>query len=215
VRERLDLDKGNAITDAGGPSQMALTKQFGKAESGRRWKADGSQEFIPGGSQDTKAQTLAQGKDAVDSTISSLRNSYDNLDKNGGITSTKEGALTNVGRYLSKSSVGQVAGGMVGSQNQKERDSIAQARPLLMQSIMKASGMSSKQMDSNVELKLWLATATDPNLSLQANREALDRIEQLYGSTAAPPGKPTVVRTGTQNGRKVNQMSDGSIEYAN
>ena len=58
---------------------------------------------------------------------------------------------------------------------------------------MKASGMSAKQMDSNAELKLWIATATDPEKSIQANREAMDRIENLYGSGGAgkhPPVNP-------------------------
>lgn len=54
-------------------------------------------------------------------------------------------------------------------------------RPLLLQAIMKATGMSAKQMDSNAELKLYLATATDPQKGLEANLEALDRIESLYG----------------------------------
>jgi hypothetical protein len=60
---------------------------------------------------------------------------------------------------------------------------------MLLQAIMKATGMSAKQMDSNVELKLYLATATDPTLDVAANRRALDKIEELFGSgkTAVPP----------------------------
>jgi len=58
ARDRLSLDQGTATAEAGGPSQAAYTKIFGKAEPGRRWKADGSQEAIPGGSQDIKAGEL-------------------------------------------------------------------------------------------------------------------------------------------------------------
>jgi hypothetical protein len=43
------------VADAGGPTQAALTKKFGKAEPGRRWREDGSLEPIPGGSADLKA----------------------------------------------------------------------------------------------------------------------------------------------------------------
>ena len=46
---------------------------------------------------------------------------------------------------------------------------------------MKATGMSAKQMDSNAELKLYLATATDPTLDVASNKRALDMIETLYG----------------------------------
>ena len=70
-------------------------------------------------------------------------------------------------------------------------------RPLLLQAIMKATGMSAKQMDSNAELKLYLSTATDPTKGLQANMEALDRIEKLYGSGQLDtPKKPNSGTTG-------------------
>lgn len=152
-----------------------------------------------------KAQGAVVGKDAVDNVVATLRNSYDVLDRGAGITSTDEGVLSNLGRTISKSPVGQLAGGAVGSKNQKERDAIAQARPMLLQAMMKATGMSAKQMDSNAELKLWLATATDPTLSLQANREALDRIEELFGGGMPKPntggasgdfGKPAKTKSG-------------------
>ena len=174
----------------GGISQMGMNKQFGKPPAGFRWKQDGGLEAIPGGPSDQKAQNIEAGKQTVDSVVATLRNSYNNLDKNGGITSTEQGVASNLSRALSRSGVGQVVGGAIGSTNQKERDSIAQARPLLMQAIMKATGMSAKQMDSNTELKLYLSTATDPTLSLQANREALDRIESLYGSGANSANQP-------------------------
>jgi hypothetical protein len=35
-------------------------------------------------------------------------------------------------------------------------------------------------MNSNVELKLMLDSATDPTLDIEANRAALDRIERDY-----------------------------------
>lgn len=207
-RDRLEFEKGAAAADAGGPTQAALTKQFGKAEPGRRWKPDGTLEPIPGGSQDRKANEQQGGKETVDSVVAGLRSSYDALDKGGGITSTDQGAISNLGRRVSQSTVGQFAGGAVGGQNQKERDSIAQARPLLLQAIMKATGMSAKQMDSNAELKLYLATATDPTLSLQANREALDRIAELYGGGATPkqPSKPAGAGLSAQEQKELDEL---------
>jgi hypothetical protein len=52
--QRMALDAGNATAELGGPGQAALTRQFGKAATGYRWKADGSQEPIPGRPADRK-----------------------------------------------------------------------------------------------------------------------------------------------------------------
>jgi len=73
-------------------------------------------------------------------------------------------------------------GQMGGTFNQKSRDVISQARPLLLRSIMQATGMSAKNLDSNAELKLWLSTATDPTKGYEANMEALNNIAGKYGS---------------------------------
>lgn len=181
----VDARTYNPATGAG-VIGIAPPKQAEKAPPGYRLSADGrSMEVIPGGPADRKATEQLAGKETVDSVVLSLRNAYDALDKGGGINSTAKGPLENLSAYSSRSAVGQAVGGAFGSRNQKERDAIAQARPLLLQAIMKATGMSAKQMDSNAELKLYLATATDPTLSLQANKEALDRIEALYGSGGA------------------------------
>ena len=210
---------GGAVVsvDAGSdPAQTALNKRFGKPEAGRRWKLDGSLEPIPGGSADAKMLSGDMGKGSVNDVVSSLRDMYTQLDEAGGITNPKKGSLGNMAAGISTSGPGQAAGRLFGTQNQSLRNTVAQQRPLLLQAIMKATGMSAKQMDSNAELKLYLATATDPTLDVAANRRALDMIETLYGKSGgsqAPAGK-TVVRTGTANGRKVVQYSDGSTAYA-
>jgi hypothetical protein len=54
-KQRLAMEQGNMVADSGGPSQVGLVKQFGKPSPGYRWKADGSQEAIPGGPADIKA----------------------------------------------------------------------------------------------------------------------------------------------------------------
>lgn len=185
-RTRLAMDQGNFVADAGGPSQAGLVKQFGKAAPGYRWKSDGSQEFIPGGPADQKAQLQKSGEGTVGSVVADLRDRYAVLNEGGGVVSTERGVLGNVAARVGASGVGQTLGGAVGTKNQSARDSIAMTRPLLLQAIMKATGMSAKQMDSNAELKLYLATATDPTLGYEANMQALDRIEALYGGGAAP-----------------------------
>lgn len=60
--DRLDFERGTAVADAGGPSQVALVKQFGKPPKDHRWKPDGSAEPIPGGPADTKVGAEAENK---------------------------------------------------------------------------------------------------------------------------------------------------------
>jgi hypothetical protein len=51
--------------------------------------------------------------------------------------------------------------------------------------------MSAQQMNSNVELMLWIEAATDPAISIESNRAALANIKKWMGSgTSADLGAP-------------------------
>lgn len=168
---------------------QAYMKQVGKeptekAPMGYRFLPDGSLEPIKGGPADMKTQAKVAGAGDVSTEIMKIKNSYDRLFTGGGITDPSLSKTQNLAARASSSAVGQAVGSAFGTQNATERDKISQSRPLLMGAIMKATGMSAKQIDSNAELKLWLSTATDPNKSYEANMEALQNIENLYGLTA-------------------------------
>jgi hypothetical protein len=195
--QRLNWDMNGG--GEGGTSQAGFNKQFGKPAAGYRWKADGSQEFIPGGPADQKAQLAKSGEGTVQGVVADLRDKYTVLDSENGIVSTKNRIGTNLGAWAGSTGIGQTANGMVGTKTQSARDSIAMTRPLLLQAIMKATGMSAKQMDSNAELKIYLATATDPQKGLEANLEALDRIESLYGG-GSEKFKAKTPQASTSNG---------------
>jgi hypothetical protein len=157
----------------------------GKPPAGYRWNIDRSGlEAIPGGPADQKAQAAAgikaAGASDVDASIAVLRDAYDRLESGGGITSTKNDALSNASAALSSSGVGTTFGKTFGTNNQSARNDIAMSRPALLAAMMKATGMSAKQMDSNAELKMWMATATDPTLDVESNRRALANIERKY-----------------------------------
>lgn len=181
--------RGQNMVDARAREQIA---QGGKAPPGYRYKPDGTMEAIPGGPADAKAQAAAQlkanGATDVDVAIGTLRDAYDRLEKGGGITSTKNGPMGNLSAWSSSSALGQTVGKALGTDNQSARNDIAMARPALLAALMKATGMSAKQMDSNAELKLWLSTATDPTLDVESNRRALANIERKYLNTGASGG---------------------------
>lgn len=162
----------------------------GRAPVGYRYTPGGNMEVIPGGPADLKAQALDANKAAgaadVDLAVGTLRDAYDRLDQGGGITNTNKGTLDNIVAGASSSAPGQMVGKMLGTKNQSARNEIEMTRPALLAALMKATGMSAKQMDSNAELKLWMRTATDPTLDIQSNRAALSKIEQKYLRGAQP-----------------------------
>ena len=156
---------------------------------GYRMTKDGGLEPIPGGPADQKAQTVNAGRETVDTLITGLKDQYGILKEGGGIT-TKDNTIMNIPAYLSSTGAGQQTGKLFGTANQSARNTIVQSRPLLLAAIKNATGMSAKQMDSNVELKMYLAAATDPSLDYEANMAALNQLETLYGigSNKAPAG---------------------------
>ena len=184
--------------------------------SGYRVTATGL-EPIPGGPADLKAQAEAQrkatGAEDVGIALGTLRDAYDRLEKGGGITSTENAAADNIIPSLSSSGIGQAAGKLFGTQNQSARNDIAMSRPALLASLMKATGMSAKQMDSNAELKLWLSTATDPTLDVQANRRALDNIERKYISGANTPRTNTPTQPTGPRPRATNPKTGQTLEF--
>lgn len=156
-----------------------------KPPAGYRFTQNGDLQAIPGGPADIKEQQKNSvqelGRENVSTTIANLRDSYNQLNEGGGITNPNAGTIGNVTAGIASSGLGQATGRMFGTQNQSKRNEILMTRPSLLQHIMKATGMSAKQMDSNAELKLWLSTATDPTLDIAANMKALDNIERTYG----------------------------------
>jgi hypothetical protein len=196
--------------------------------------------IIPGGPADVKRQLQADAQEGFQTQIGNLRNLYGELNTSGGITNTTGSPLSNALASTSSSSVGQGVGRFFGTQNQSYRNTIEGSRTLLLQSIKQATGMSSKQMDSNVELKQYLKAATDPTLDYQSNVKALDNLENLFGSgklhAIGATNKPNltedynakkvkegenkltekkIVKTGVDKvtGKKVVQYSDGTISY--
>ena len=185
---------------------LAGNQAQSRVPMGYRMTKDGGLEPIPGGPADQKAQTVDIGRQTVDTLATGLKSQYDILKESGGITSKNESAFSNIPAYLASSGAGQTAGKMFGTANQSARNTIAQSRPLLLQAIAKATGMSSKQMDSNTELQMYLKAATDPSLDYESNVYALEQLQNLYGIG----GKAPVVN----NGSNVPSASDIDAEIA-
>jgi hypothetical protein len=128
-----------------------------------------------------KEKISKEGKQSVNGVLNTLYSEYGNLVKSGGITDTRRSVEENIAARTGASAAGQLTGSFTGSESQSFRDTIEQTRPLLLTAIMKATGLSATQLNSNVELQTYLKTATDPKVSIQSNVKALNNISQMFG----------------------------------
>jgi hypothetical protein len=145
-------------------------------------QAVGMTPATPGAEKALEKVTVAkEGKQAVNGVLNTLYSEYSNLVKSSGITDTRKSAEDNIAARTGASGIGQLTGSYTGSESQSFRDTIEQTRPLLLTAIMKATGLSATQLNSNVELQTYLKTATDPKVSIQSNVKALNNISTMFG----------------------------------
>ena len=156
---------GTAVAEAGGPSQSAFTKQFGKAPPGYRWKADGNAEAIPGGPADLKnnAGTAAKVTDAQD-VLSLLDQAEPLLDKS---TGSYLGAVVD--------EAGRAVGGATGGAK-----AAAQLRTIEGALISKMPKMSGPQSDKDVLLyKQMAGQIGDRTIPAPQKRAAMQTIREI------------------------------------
>jgi hypothetical protein len=145
-------------------------------------QAQGATPYSPAMAKQMKLkETTGKAKNEVTQIVDQLGAAYGTLKNEGGITSANGGLLGNLGAMASNTDVGQMVGRVKGSPSQQARDTIAQTRPLLLNAIKNATGMSAQQMNSNAEMQLYLRAATDPSLGYEANAKALENLDKLYG----------------------------------
>lgn len=137
-----------------------------------------------------------QGKELLSNELDNLETLYKELHKKGGITSTDAGALENLGSSIQSSGVGQLAGRAFGTDEQSIRNQIKSSRLMLLNAIKTATGMSSQQMNSNVELQNWLDAVTNPQNDYESNVGIIGNIRDAFlgsNKVATPNGaQPSV-----------------------
>jgi hypothetical protein len=179
---------------AGGGERAAPA---GKAPPGYRFTLTGDLEAIPGGPAAAKLGEAAAKKDEgvlqASNILDSLEAAYTDLEARRAIPSEKRNAVANTLASISASGPGQMAERTIGTKAQTQRDVIASSRLQLLNAIKGATGMSSQQLNSNVELTTWLNSLTDPSRSIETNREILQNVRRFIDSggtyTAKQGGK--------------------------
>jgi hypothetical protein len=125
-----------------------------------------------------KEADILSGQQAVESELENLLSSYTRLDELKAIPSAGRGVLSNVGSYLGATGIGQVGGRAIGSEAQVERDVISGSRIRLLNAVKSATGMSAQQLNSNVELRTYLDSLSDPTQSIEAVNKNLDNLKK-------------------------------------
>lgn len=132
-----------------------------------------------------------EGKASLSDTIDTASTLVEELRKSGGISSTASSGIANLFTKLQTSPVGQYAGQAFGTENQKNRDVLASTRLQLFNAVKQATGMSSTQLNSNVELQTWLNSLGSPGSTAEANQQILNNISNTYLR------KPIATKAGT------------------
>lgn len=208
-RGQLGVSRGQLALDVSREAREAVKPPEGaKPPPAYEFAPDGSLRFIKGGPADpdviaarkraeqapavqARATAAKQGVETVNASLTELRNAYKNLYNMGAIPSETvartgpTGLAANVAAYAAASETGQSIGRALGSKAQTERDVINAARMRLNNAIMRATGMTSQQMNSNFELQAALATLGNPQSSFEANTRILDYLEKFVSENYA------------------------------
>ena len=130
-------------------------------------------------------------KKRVSSLVSDMIDEYTALNKAKAIGSTQREVGENIFDYLSTGAVGKEVQKAFGTEASASLSNIESIRKLLTTAIKNATGMSQKEMDSNTELQLTLASLSDATQGYEAVTRILKRIDREYGLGSAAAGTPT------------------------
>lgn len=134
-----------------------------------------------------KADKVAEGQAGLSDTVEVAKTLVNDIASKGGMTSTSQGPLANLVTSLGSGTVGQIGGRLVGTEVQAKRDELKSIRLQLLNSVKEATGMSSQQLNSNMELKTWLDSLGADNMTKEANLAILNNISNRYLKGAAKP----------------------------
>lgn len=183
-RLQLDILKQEAEAAGGGKVAFRETDAEGNV---RMYDAQGNEiGMLPKAGKPAPAVAGAPGdkqqaRQGVDGTLSRIKEQYDILKKEKEIVSTENTAMENIAART-KTKLGPSVGRTVGTKAQSARDTIANLRQALLADIKAATGMSSKAIDSNVELQSFLASLGDPDQSFETIRDTLAELSKKYGT---------------------------------
>jgi hypothetical protein len=128
-----------------------------------------------------------KAKADVSNLLNDLEKSYSELDKSNSIHNDAKGAGANLLAEINTSTPGLAISKMVGAKSKSVRNDIETVRRTLMPAIMKATGMTGSQLNSDAELQNFMKQLTDPNTDISTVNSQINRLRNMYGNGAAIP----------------------------
>ena len=149
------------------------------------------------------ANKREEGQQQASDILDTLETAYNDLDRMKAVPSQRRSAITNALSYVAGTGVGQVAGRVVGSEAQTQRDIIQSSRNQLLNAVKNATGMSAQQLNSNVEFRSWLEALSDPTRSIEANRAILSNIRRFIANNTKKDETPAPAQPASTGGWSV------------
>lgn len=135
---------------------------------------------LGGNKQLASDSKVEYGKQQLNSLLDETKFQIDSLNKLGALSSPKKDILDNTLSAIKNSTGGQIVGRITGTQEQTLRDNIKNLKPRILNGIMAATGMSAKQLDSNVELQTMMDSLGSMGQSVESQLEIIDNLQKTY-----------------------------------
>jgi hypothetical protein len=111
-----------------------------------------------------------------------MKDAYNTLDSHNSIQNPEKSIQENLEAGVSSSGVGQYLSNKLGTYTASARNRIDSSRSTLVPAVMKASGLTGSQINSEAELRQFLKSLTDPTNDIKSVREQLKTLDKLYGT---------------------------------
>jgi hypothetical protein len=214
-RGQLDVSRANAAREAAAANQPPQVSPDKAAELEYRREKDAADRAASAAESGAgKVDVRAASK--ADDTLGKIMSAYEKLRDLKAITSTNQTTGENL-LATASAKTGSTLGAAVGSEAQTQRQIIKNLRQALLNDIKAATGMSSKAIDSNVELQSFLNSLGDPeNQSYEAAIATIGELSAKYAGGALSGAAQDMLRgktnlsppAGTATGRIPQISSD-------
>ena len=134
---------------------------------------------VPTGTQAKASAAQRKTEDnflALKENLQDFRSAFERLHEKGGMPTTKDGVVANITNQLANTTAGGMFATAIGSEAQVERTTIENTRRLIIQDLAAITGITSQQLNSNVELQQMMKTLGTPGQSKEAVDATFDTI---------------------------------------
>jgi len=150
-----------------------------------------------------REQKTIGAEEALKGELENLKFAYTKLNEAEAIPSTQRSGMSNLSASTQASDAGQFIGKVFGTTEQSLRDNIKSSNLRLLQSIKNATGMSAQELNSNMELKTWIDSLTNPKTAYETNMKNIENIENFVKKRANREGVKTPATPETSNAAPV------------